>query len=311
MSNLLLNLTRRPETESFLKMKVPHPLFIQGLESVAMAHKTHGFRPMGLMLLGDSGLGKTLLLEHYVSLAKVPESVTHDYKPVLYINTPTQRTGSTKPLISELLDAIGDPAPGKGTEAELTRRFIRLAKELKVELIILDEIHNLLKENSTCNTRPIVNTIKNLMSNLSMPFVLSGLPSAARLGDGHEEFQRRFAATFHLYPFGIRDKREVEYFTKYMESIKGWLNKNDISCLPLNKPHTLKRFLLASKGKPALISALIEYSLETVSVEGSIDLELLAEAYERRIFTSASASGINPFLVSANSLDKEIKLAGL
>ena len=58
-----------------------------------------------------------------------------------------------------MLAALGDLAPGRGSELLLKRRLMALLRKYKVEVIILDEIHHLAYKR---NVSEVINALKAL-----------------------------------------------------------------------------------------------------------------------------------------------------
>jgi type II secretory pathway predicted ATPase ExeA len=300
MNNINLRTSRKPETEAFLSKTIRHPMFQNAFAAMAGAHRTHGNRSKGVMLLGPSGVGKTTVIENYARTVSRSATETHSYCTVLHINTPPSAT--IKDVLSELLFALNDPAPDKGTERAMNQRFRKLAKELQVELIVLDEVQHLLKHNAQKDTRTVSNFIKNLMSDLQIPVVLCGLEEASQIGSGHAEFKRRFAATCLLSPFGIITDEERNYFTQYLVNCEKVLLSLGVKTVSLTSELMIDRFYLASQGKPALISALIEQALENAELGETLTVTDYAKAWAFAIHDPFEHRVSNPFHMRGDSL---------
>ena len=296
---------RRPETEAFLRKTILHPMFQDALKICERVHRTYGYQPMGAMILGNSGLGKTTIVKHYANKFTRGSSEDTLKQTILMCNIPAVAT--TKGLAAELLAKLGDPAPDKGTEQALYRRITKLAKARGVEMIILDEIHHLLPENSMKQTRTVANSIKNLMSNLEIPILLVGLETASVIGIEHEEFQRRFASIFTLKAFNIRTEQTAAYFKQYITQVETALKDVGVASIPLTSTDMLLRIFLASRGKPALVSALVEEALENRIEDSGLDMGSFAEAFDNRIYSVSIGFRDNPFRLTPSELKQRVK----
>ncbi len=226
MSSLLTNsLERKPHTVSFLQRTIRNKQFDEATEAIRRSHKTAtGKNPKSLMLLGPSGAGKSTLVNTY--RRTFPDIVKTDRteRPIIYVSL--QSCVTPKDILSALLDACGDPEPGKGTSSSLFRRFKGLADSLKVELIIIDEIQHVLPEHTHRRTQEAADTIKSISTDTKIPFILVGLPHGIRLltdtiKGKHDEDQliRRFNAPVEIKPAAIGSKAWQNLIGGYQQTI--------------------------------------------------------------------------------------------
>jgi len=304
MNNIQLRTCRKTETDAFLSKTITHPLFQNAFAALAGAHRTHGNLAKGVMLLGPSGVGKTTVIKYYARSVARSTTDTHSYKTVLHINTPPSAT--IKDVLSELLFALGDPAPDKGTERAMNQRFRKLALALKVELLVLDEVQHLLPHNAQKDTRTVSNFIKNLMSDLQIPVVLCGLEEASQIGRGHAEFKRRFAATCILRPFSIQTDEDRDYFAQYMLKCEKMLDSVGVKTISLTSEQMIERFFLSSEGKPALISDVIEQALENADLSSTLTVTDYAKAWAFAVHDPLEARVSNPFHMRGEVLKRHI-----
>lgn len=104
------------------------------------SHAKLSKEPEGILILGDTGAGKTTVVKLY--MRSHPRIVTEEATvvPVLYATVPVPAT--CKSLVTALLTAIGDPAAEKGSQVTQTLRLKRYIEACKVELLILDEFQH-------------------------------------------------------------------------------------------------------------------------------------------------------------------------
>jgi len=97
-----------------------------------------------LLIYGESGLGKSYLLETYKQQYPGQDTGELVTIPVLYYAFHHQKK-SPDEVLKLLITQLGAPQPrGRTNSAELETQFIHLLREKRVELIVLDEIQNLI-----------------------------------------------------------------------------------------------------------------------------------------------------------------------
>jgi hypothetical protein len=192
---------------------------------------------------------------------------------------------------------LGDPAAEKGNIGSQTRRLHKFLKELKTELIILDEFQHFIDRDSLKVLKTISDWLKVLIDNSKIPVVLMGMPYSHIILDsrGNEQLKRRFSLRRFIEPFGWGGTNEAQ------KDFRNFLKLVD-SELPFNKRSNLAgktmafRFYCATNGvisyvmdivRMATLTA-IEQSLETVN------LDILADAYDESL-ASAYPNRENPF----------------
>jgi hypothetical protein len=82
--------------------------------------------PEGMLIKGLAGVGKSKLIKRYAEKFPPRDVVDRTIVPVLVVTIPQSAT--VKSLVSELLEALGDPFPDRGSAASQTRRLRKLIK---------------------------------------------------------------------------------------------------------------------------------------------------------------------------------------
>src|SRR5690606_28838064 len=94
-----------------------------------------------LLVLGESGTGKSTLCRLLVERYPRQVLAERDVVPVLSVSVPAGATITN--VASEILAALGDPHPSAGTVAVKTRRVLVLCRSCGVELVLFDEAQHL------------------------------------------------------------------------------------------------------------------------------------------------------------------------
>ena len=210
-------------------------------------------RMPSIAVFGDSGMGKSMLVEkfkddHSQSAHAWPHKPRSKLLVVEIAGRPSERR-----LFAQILAVLGAPQSPRATIAELERTTIRLLEDLGVQVLVLDEIHNVLAA-SWREQRVVFNTLRNLSNVLKLSLVCFGIMEARQAINGDVQLARRFDS--FLLPRWMAGKE----FEQLVLAI--------VRNLPLKEPSVLtvkglRRILLASDG----VSARIFRMLNDVAVE--------------------------------------------
>jgi hypothetical protein len=210
-------------------------------------------RMPSLAVYGDSGMGKSMLVEKFKDdyALNAPEKPRRPKAKLLVVELagrPNERR-----LFAQILAVLGAPQNPRATIVELERTTIRLLGDLGVQVLVLDEIHNVLAA-SWREQRVVFNTLRYLSNELKLSLVCFGIMEARQAINGDVQLARRFDSV--SLPRWMAGKE----FEQLVLAI--------IRNLPLKEPSVLtvkglRRILLASDG----VSARIFRMLNDVAIE--------------------------------------------
>lgn len=210
-------------------------------------------RMPSIAVFGDSGMGKSMLVEKFKDdHSQSAHAWPHKPRSKLLVVELAGRPSECR-LFSQILAVLGAPQSPRATIAELERTTIRLLVDLGVQVLVLDEIHNVLAA-SWREQRVVFNTLRNLSNVLKLSLVCFGIMEARQAINGDVQLARRFDS--FLLPRWMAGKE----FEQLVLAI--------VRNLPLKEPSVLtvkglRRILLASDG----VSARIFRILNDVAVE--------------------------------------------
>ncbi|MDA8255331.1 MAG: TniB family NTP-binding protein [Betaproteobacteria bacterium] len=277
---------------------IEHPEFADAVRRLANAHlrfKRNG-QAQGLAFVGQSGSGKSTVLDYYADKFPFQQHATGRYMSVIRVLTPESPT--VKSLAQAFLDAMDVPGADKGTGPEKTKRIIKYLCDCRVEVIAVDEFHHFFElGRSTRDARAIADWLKNLLSRCKVVMVLVGLPKSILALNGSQQLRRRFASAHYMKPFGYVTAEEQEVFQAVLEHLQSLL---PCPCIDLGEPETARQFFFASQG---LIDYLIKILEGAVcrggsGPKGKILLGDFAEAFREEVWSSCPDS-LNPFVPGA------------
>lgn len=147
----------------------------------------------GILLVGESGAGKTRLLDQLfqsrpdLSAYGVPGSRC----PLVSIRTPSPATLTS--LGIEILKAINYPLAREKRRWEVWDLVRRLLRENRVHVVHIDEAQDVLRTAKAPEIEAIVATLKTLLQDKDWPviLVLSGTPDLLRIADHDYQLGRR------------------------------------------------------------------------------------------------------------------------
>jgi type II secretory pathway predicted ATPase ExeA len=178
-------------------------------------------RMKGILLYGDSGTGKTMIVRHFFEkfAPKENEDDDADEIPVLLVETPTEP--KEKLLYDKIMDTLGVPYKKNEDILDKERNVEHYVNVLRIKMLIFDEFHNVLNGTAIQQKR-VLAAIKSLTNRLWIPIVLVGTKDVLIAVETDEEVKRRFDP-YRLEPWTM-DKE----FLKLLRTIE--------TTLPLKLP---------------------------------------------------------------------------
>jgi hypothetical protein len=151
---------------------IPFPEGIDALKTMArlIARPDEG-RPMNLALIGDSGFGKSHLLDHFADCYPDLREEMPPRIQVLLISVVSSSDGNM--LLRELLQGLGATYSPRAPQDELLRTFCIKAEVAGVGLIILDEFHNGINGRRD-RTLSMIKTVRDISNRIRRPIVAGG-----------------------------------------------------------------------------------------------------------------------------------------
>jgi Cdc6-like AAA superfamily ATPase len=169
--------------------------------------------PECLIVVGDTGSGKTTIIEKYLADNPRLETNSGSIIPTLFISLPANATPVT--ACESLLSAMGDPlafSHGKDP-AQLMKIAKDLLNQCQVELIIIDEFQHMIDRKSRDVLHSVADWLKMIIIRSKIPVVLFGMPYSTVILDANKQLQGRFESQHHLQPFRVKNKQDLTRYT--------------------------------------------------------------------------------------------------
>ncbi|VWB31871.1 TniB family NTP-binding protein [Burkholderia lata] len=200
------------------KSIVEHPDFVAALKSIEDIHQW--LRESGeagcLATVGESGAGKSTVLECYRAKFPVREEALRRHVPVLYVIVPAVPT--VRSLAEAILIALGEIPQVGQSSARLTEQIVKLVHGCGVEIIMLDEFQHFV-EGDRRSLRQVANWLKVLLDRLPAAVVLSGLPSLLGVLRVNGQLRRRFSRVTEIRRFDVNTQEGAQTFIGVMQAL--------------------------------------------------------------------------------------------
>lgn len=285
------------------KVRVQHPYWrrvLRKLEYCRVWSKS-ATDPYCMMIVGESGVGKSAIIDRYLQLH--PPVVTADGRrvPVLKITTPSVPT--TKAIVEAIIIGLVGHLPAKGTMEEQTARLLHLLSVAEVELIIIDEFQHVIEHANARFKQETSDWIKNLITLSSIPVVLVGMPNSLEILQ-NEQLRRRFMTKIHVKRFIWSEKglENLKVFLHELESSLPFEQKLGLGSTDL--PH---RFYYASDGMLGTVMKIVRgaaHLAQAPNGPGKLTMKNLSYAYRD---TVTDRKDVDPFLTASDEIHEFIK----
>ena len=307
-------LSRQEKHKIIERIVVRYPLFnhVRSQLRHCQTFSKIAAEPECALITGVRGSGKTTMLDSYA--AEYPRIITSEgvIVPVLTVRVPTP--ASTKNLVTEFLDSLGDPNPAAGSVHAQTIRLRSLIKECKVELIMLDEFHQFLDRDSYSILYEMTDWLKNFIDKTKLPFALWGLTYSNIILKTNEQLERRFSIREKITPLAWtphngQQINEATFFKflKYLDDGLPFVERSR-----LDSEEMAFRIYYATNGIVGFIMKLIRRAAFFAIEKDlpALNLKVLAKAYEERL-SHNDQKRKNPFKVEIRDLNlKDIEKFG-
>lgn len=245
-----------------------------------------------IMLLGESGVGKSTLLTRYVDRHPVIEHEELTEVPVLYVALGQSPT--PKKLASTLLKALKDPKWYMGKEDELTARLVFLIGQCRVRLVIIDEANHLIDRGGEKTLHTAADWLKRLVDASRISFVLAGIPRTRTLLATNDQLRERFREVIEIDRFSVANKSAEHEFRSALNVFKKYLR--ELPTLDLSGAAITRLFAFATDGRLRDIRRLLVRAVELAYEypDPRLTESVLAEAFQTVIYPG-SPDKRNPF----------------
>jgi len=175
-----------------------------------------------------SQAGKSTIIRSYIEKRVVPDCIERGlfargtpFRTIvenqhLVLHVTLNDKASKRSVASDILTALGDPTPARGSGDTLLQRAYDLCRKMGVELIVLDEVQHLQGKTpkDMCEGSSATNTLKVMLIRGLVPFVFMGTDAASALLED-KQFSFREAGSLNISELDLRSDEDYDTFQKY------------------------------------------------------------------------------------------------
>lgn len=245
--------------------------------------------PHNMLLIGDSGSGKTFTLNHFNAL----QFDTQNASAYRRLQMLTPSDAKPKSMNATILEATGDAFAWRGTYHQQWGRLPAALDARGVEIIMFDEFQHVFEGKPQATTKSAMQWLKNVHNKLHRPIVLSGLTNIRGFVQSSAELARRFSVVVRLPRLAISSPEHTREFRRVLAEISAAMPYPPV--IPFAEDVMLLRFYCASGGALGPVTDLAKRASLYTHESGAhkTSLEHLAAAFAAEF---AGATGdVNPF----------------
>lgn len=192
---------------------VPHSAYERANKRLEMCFRyaTRGGEPMCMAVVGESGTGKSRLLEEFERDHAAYRNDEGLIVPVLRIKTPSKPT--VKGLVEEMLNKLDDPASKRSSEQKMTARLRKLLVACETRVVCVDEFQHFRDKASDKVAHHVADWLKVLADESKVALVVAGLPVCRSIINHNEQLARRFRGVISMPRFSWKEEDRDEFIT--------------------------------------------------------------------------------------------------
>ena len=169
---------------------IGYPKAIAAIEKLeALLNWPSKQRMPNLLIVGPTNNGKSMIIEKFRRTHPPITELNSEKIPVVIVQMPSEP--SIKRFYSALLVAIGAPIRPKQQLAELEQQTLRLLRTVKVQMLVIDELHNIMA-GAGSSQREFLNLLRFLGNELRIPLVGIGTKEAYLAIRSDDQLENRF-----------------------------------------------------------------------------------------------------------------------
>lgn len=149
------------------------------------------YRMPNLLIAGPTNNGKTTILRRFIKNQRPPREIIDGRLnvPVLMVGSPA--TPNEGRLYDKILMTLGAPFRVTDPIPRKQMLVLKLFRDAKIRLLILDDIHNILA-GTTTQQRVFLNVLREMSTELMIPMIAAGTLEAFNAISSDPQLQNRF-----------------------------------------------------------------------------------------------------------------------
>lgn|GEM_PF-536709 len=281
------------DPDSLLNVTIKHAAFTEAIDRIelAIARKDRREEPACLALLGESGAGKSFLIDHLENMNPQIDTNEGMVKPLLRASVPPKPT--IKNVAEAILSKLDPDDPRRTyTESQITKRIEVLMNECDTDVIVLEEFQHFYDRTTEKVWEHAADWLKSLIelkkakNQTRRMLIVSGLKQSMEVILQNSQLRRRFKSPLFLPCFSWRNSEQRGEFAACYNGFAEVLMKH-FSMPAVEKNSMYFRCYCATGGLIGYLKALLHEVVEYAVIKNQKDLSLEAfgAAFERFLFS--------------------------
>lgn len=183
-----------PDTERIHRIRadrwIGYPKAISALDKLeSLLNWPSKQRMPNLLIIGPTNNGKSMIIEKFKRSHPPITGIDSEQIPIVRVQMPSEP--SIKRFYSALVVAMGAPIRPRQQLVELEHQALRLLRDVKVQMLVIDELHNMIAGASS-SQREFLNLLRFLGNELRVPLVGIGTKEAYLAIRTDDQLENRF-----------------------------------------------------------------------------------------------------------------------
>ena len=245
-----------------------------------------------MLLTGDTGVGKSHLINHYKKHTLASQNCGRDTMPVLVSRISRGRglDATLVQIISDLELFSSHQRSKRGYATDLTKKLVNSLIRANVELLIINEFQELIEFKTVQERQLIANALKFISEEARVPIVIVGMPWAEQIAD-EPQWSSRLVRKRKLEYFSLKNDRN--YYLKYLKGLAKYLPFDEAPKLE-DRNISIPLFAASRGENRALKHLLVEAAKIALSNHSPrLETDHLSDAFDRLFGENIQT---NPFL---------------
>ena len=218
----ILSETQFSQLIDFRNCFVQHAALIQAMSSLNRLKNNQllGGEQQCMLLLGDTGTGKSKLINEFYSAFPAYREGDVLVKPVLVSRIPSKP--DVEKMMIQLLSDLGqfgsEARKGSHRETGLAEALVKVLKKCKTQIIIINEFQELIEFKSVEDRQRVANRLKLISEQACIPIVLVGMPWASEISN-EPQWASRLMCSIELPYFKIFKQSNRVEFVRFLKGL--------------------------------------------------------------------------------------------
>ena len=232
-----------------------HNLILDEMDDCKELAKDGG-EPPCMLVYGDTGAGKSALIEKFRDDHKRYEKADRSVMPVVYCVLPTKL--SERGLLIKILKSMGQEIDDYKDldEGDLLQLIVDYVNQLGIELFIIDEAQGFLEHESRRLVYDATECLKNLIIATKRPFILFGMPWCLHAVEQNSQLASRFLRRRYLSPFMITEKEDRAVYLDFLDMLDDELGFEEKA--ELKSQEIALRLFVVTRGNLRVLRSVID-----------------------------------------------------